>query len=270
MILVDDVWAPNLAALMIYHHYERRSISHHDALLSGIHSTSRRGCWQIYEMHFGSPLAWMLLGRIGGNIMDPQNWWFVRCLTWRVCAKIWFCGEGVNKSGLTCYTWNFRLCEIIARSWNNTFFCCLVYFLLFSKNNAVSCLGFWLLGNACQPDLFLRFLDGKLRFLDGKLCRFKFLSAPLWEVQVPQNGPKPKNARRQKKMQVPQKSNNFWKSKILTSFGRSRYYALLSETAFWTFNRIRLCRPEQIQYFKNTGSIESKLVKNPDILVTSM
>ena len=114
------------------------------------------------------------------------------------------------------YTWNFRLCEIIARSWNNTFFCCLVNFLLFSKNNAVSCLGFWLLGNACQPDLFLRFLD-------GKLCRFKFLSAPLWEVQVPQNGPKPKNARRQKKMQVPQKSNNFWKSKNLTSFGRSRY-----------------------------------------------
>ena len=89
------------------------------------------------------------------------------------------------------------------------FFCCLVYFLLFSKNNAVSCLGFWLLGNACQPDLFLRFLDGKLRYLDGKLRRFKFLSAPLWEVQVPQNGPKPKNARRQKKMQVPQKNNNF-------------------------------------------------------------
>ena len=121
------------------------------------------------------------------------------------------------------HTWNFRLCEIIARSWNNTFFCCLVYFLLFSKNNAVSCLGFWLLGNACQPDLCLRFLDGKLRFLDGKLRRFKFLSAPLWEVQVPQNGPKPKNARRQKKIQVPQKSNNFWKSKKLTSFGRSRY-----------------------------------------------
>ena len=39
-------------------------------------------------------------------------------------------------------------------SWNNTFFWCLVYFLLFSKNNDVSCLGFWLLGNACQPDLF--------------------------------------------------------------------------------------------------------------------
>ena len=103
------------------------------------------------------------------------------------------------------------------------FFAVWYIFCSFSKNNAVSCLGFWLLGNACQPDLFLRFLDGKLPFLDGKLCRFKFFSAPLWEVQVPQNGPKPKNARRQKKMQVPQKSNNFWKSKILTSFGRSRY-----------------------------------------------
>ena len=115
---------------------------------------------------------------------------------------------------LTKYTWNFRLCEIIARSWNNTFFCCLGYLLLFSRNNAVSCLGFWLLGNACQPDLFLRFLGGKLRFLDGKLRRFKCLSTPWWEVQVPQNVPKPKNARRQKKMQVPQKSNNFWKTKI--------------------------------------------------------
>ena len=123
----------------------------------------------------------------------------------------------------TAYTWNFRLCEIIARSWNNTFFCCLGYFLLFSKNNAVSCLGFWLLGNACQPDLFLRFLGGKLRFLDGKLRHFKCLWAPWWEVQVPQNVPTPKNARRQKKMQVPQKSNNFWKGKNLASFGRSRY-----------------------------------------------
>ena len=33
-----------------------------------------------------------------------------------------------------------------------------VWDLLFSKNNAVSWLGFCLLGNACQPDLFLRFL----------------------------------------------------------------------------------------------------------------
>ena len=129
--------------------------------------------------------------------------------------------EDIRKKNI--YTWNFRLCEIIARSWNSTFFCCLGYFLLFSKNNAVSCLGFWLLGNACQPDLFLRFLGGKLRFLDGKLRRFKCLSAPWWEVQVPQNVPKPKNARRQKKMQVPQKSYNFWKSKNLASFGRSRY-----------------------------------------------
>jgi len=39
--------------------------------------------------------------------------------------------------------------------------------LLFSKNNAVSWLEFWLLGNACKPDLFFRFLG-------GKLGRFKF------------------------------------------------------------------------------------------------
>ena len=90
-----------------------------------------------------------------------------------------------------------------------------IFFALF-QNNAVSCLGFWLLGNACQPDLFLRFLDGKLRFLDGKLRRFKFLSAPLWEVQVPQNGPKPKNARRQKKINAssPKKTIISEKAKI--------------------------------------------------------
>ena len=114
------------------------------------------------------------------------------------------------------YTWNFRLCEIIARSWNNTFFCCLGYFLLFSKNNAVSCLGFWLLGNGCQPVLFLSFLDGKLR-------RFKCLSAPWWEVQCPKTSQNQKTLGGRKKMQVPQKSNNFWKSKNWASFGRSRY-----------------------------------------------
>ena len=54
------------------------------------------------------------------------------------------------------------------------FFRHLGYFLklLFSKNNPVSWLGFCLLGNACQPDLFLRFLGGKLH-------RLKFSSA-LW------------------------------------------------------------------------------------------
>ena len=161
--------------------------------------------------------------RLRWNIHHP-----VRYSRWSSTVGTFRCIKALNMSQHNFQwwyqnTWNFRLCEIIARSWNNTFFCCLVYFLLFSKNNAVSCLRFWLLGNACQPDLFLRFLDGKLRFLDGKLRRFKFLSAPFWEVQVPQNGPKPKNARRQKKMQVLQKSNNFWKSKNLTSFGRSRY-----------------------------------------------
>ena len=121
------------------------------------------------------------------------------------------------------YTWNFRLCEIIAWSWNNTFFCCLGYFLLFSKNNVVSCLGFWLLGNGWQPVLFLRFLGGKLRFLDGKLRRFKCLSAPWWDVQCPKTSQNQKTLGGKQKMQVPQKSNNFWKSKNLASFGRSRY-----------------------------------------------
>ena len=87
-------------------------------------------------------------------------------------------------------------------------------FCSFPKITPFSCLGFWLLGNACQPDLFLRFLGGKLRFLDGKLRRFKCLSAPWWEVQVPQNVPKPKNARRQKKCKFPKKAIISEKTKI--------------------------------------------------------
>ena len=112
------------------------------------------------------------------------------------------------------HTWNFRLCEIIARSWNNTFFRCLGYFLLFSKNNAVSCLGFWLLGNACQPDLFFRFLGGKLRFLDGKLRRFKCLSALWWEVQVPKTSQNQKTLGGRKKCKFPKKAIISEKAKI--------------------------------------------------------
>ena len=162
------------------------------------------------------------------------------------------CNHDLGMHNIYIYTWNFRLCEIIARSWNSTFFCCLGYFLLFSKNNAVSCLGFWLLGNACQPDLFLRFLGGKLRFLDGKLRRFKCLSAPWWEVQVPQNVPKPKNARRQKKMQVPPKSNNFWKSKNLASFGRSRY--------IYIYIKIQAEYRQCCHFFLKSGLTNSKLL----------
>ena len=51
---------------------------------------------------------------------------------------------------------------LVVRNYQTTlFFAVWDIFCSVPKNNAVSWLGFWLLGNACQPDLFSRFLGGR-------------------------------------------------------------------------------------------------------------
>ena len=78
---------------------------------------------------------------------------------------------------------------------DSNIFCCLGFFVFFQKKkNVVSWLGFWLLGNACLPDLFYMFL----RFFGREITPFQILvTTPWWEVQVLQNGSRrPKTKKR--------------------------------------------------------------------------
>ena len=78
----------------------------------------------------------------------------------------------------------------------------------------------------CLPTWFIFTLFGREITLFGReITPFQML------VSTVMGGPSAPKRPKTKKMQVPQKSNNFWKSKNLASFGRSRDEGMLSYQA---------------------------------------